>query len=144
MGKIRVLVADDHPLFREGLARILDRQGDFETIGEAGDGVEALLKARKLRPDLILMDVGMPICDGLEATRQIKRELPGVTIVMLTASEKSDTLSEAIRSGAQGCLLKSIRREELLTMLRGALQGEAAIMPALGEGVHAGGVDCIH
>lgn len=132
MSKFRVLVADDHPLFREGLARILDSQSDFETVGEATDGLEAQVKARELRPDLIIMDVSMPVCDGLEAARQIKRELPGVTIVMLTVSEEDEKLFEAIRSGAQGYLLKSIRREEMLSMLRGALQGEAAISPALG------------
>jgi len=132
MSKFRVLLADDHPLFREGLARILDSQADFETVGEAKDGLEAQVKARELRPDLIVMDVSMLVCDGLEATRQIKQELPGVTIVMLTVSEEDDKLFEAIRNGAQGYLLKSIRREEMLSMLRGALQGEAAITPALG------------
>lgn len=132
MGKIRVLLADDHPLFREGVAKILDSQPDFKAVGEARDGVEALIKARELKPDLILMDVAMPVCNGLEATQRIKKELPDVTIVMLTVSDQDDNLFEAIRSGAQGYLLKSIRREEMLALLRGAVQGEAAITPALG------------
>ena len=132
MNKIRVLIADDHHLFREGLSRILDSQADFVAVGEAADGVEALIKARELRPDLILMDVGMPVCNGLEATRQIKQELPDVTIVMLTVRDDDEKLFQAIRNGAQGYLLKSIRREQMLALLRGAVQGEAAITPALG------------
>ena len=132
MSKIRVLLADDHHLFREGLANILNGQPDFEAVGEAKDGLEALIKARELRPDLILMDVGMPVCDGLEATQRIKQELPEVTIVMLTVRDENEKLFEAIRNGAQGYLLKSIRRQEMLTLLRGAVRGEAAISPALG------------
>ena len=132
MSKIRVLLADDHHLFREGLANILNSQPDFETVGEAKDGLEALIKAQELKPDLILMDVGMLVCDGLEATQRIKQELPEVTIVMLTVRNENEKLFEAIRNGAQGYLLKSIRRQELLSLLRGAMQGEAAITPALG------------
>jgi two-component system nitrate/nitrite response regulator NarL len=89
MGKIRVLLADDHHLFREGLANILNTQPDFEVVGEAGDGLEALIKARQLGPDLILMDVTMPGCDGLEATQRIKQELGEVTIVMLTVRDEN-------------------------------------------------------
>ena len=132
MEKIRVLLADDHQLFREGLANILNSQVDFEAIGEAQDGLEALVKARELKPDLILMDVGMPVCDGLEATQRIKEELPDVTIVMLTVRDEDDKLFEAIRIGAQGYLLKSVRRQEMLDLLRGAVRGDAAITPALG------------
>ena len=132
MSKIRVLLADDHHLFREGLANIMNSQPDFEAIGEAKDGLEALIKARELKPDLILMDVGMPVCDGLEATQRIKQELPDVTIVMLTVRDEDEKLFEAIRNGAQGYLLKSIRRQEMLSLLRGAVRGEAAISPALG------------
>jgi DNA-binding NarL/FixJ family response regulator len=132
MGKTRVLLADDHSLLRDGLASILDSQPDFEVVGQARNGVEALIMARDLRPDLILMDVSMPVCDGLEATRQIKQDLPDVRIVMLSVSDDSEKLFEAIRSGAQGYMLKSIRREELLSLLRGAVRGEAVIPPALG------------
>ena len=132
MTVIRVLLADDHQLFREGLANILNAQPDFEVVGEAGDGLEVLVKARNLVPDLILMDVGMPGCDGVEATQQVKRELPDVVIVMLTVRDEDEKLFEAIKSGAQGYLLKTIRSRELLSMLRGAVRGEAAITPALG------------
>lgn len=132
MSKIRVLLADDHHLFREGLAKILDGESDFQVVGQAKDGLEASIKAKELKPDLILMDVGMPVCDGLEATQRIKQELPDVTIVMLTVRDDSEKLFEAIRNGAQGYLLKSIRCQSMLSLLRGAVQGEAAITPALG------------
>jgi DNA-binding NarL/FixJ family response regulator len=132
MSKIRVLLADDHELFREGLANILNAQPDFEVVGEASDGLEVLVKARKLTPDLILMDIGMPGCDGVEATQRVKDELPDIIIVMLTVRNEDEKLFEAIMSGAQGYLLKSIRSRELLSMLRGAVRGEAAITPALG------------
>lgn len=132
MSKIRVLLIDDHDLFREGLARILDSQIDFEVVGEGTNGLEAFREAEKLKPDLILMDANMPICDGLEATKRIKREYPETTIVMLTVSDEDEQLFEAIRNGAQGYLLKNIRRDEMLSLLRGAMRGEAAITPALG------------
>jgi len=131
MGRIRVFLADDHALFREGLASILAAAPDFEVVGEAGDGVEAVVKVGELMPDLVLMDIGMPGCDGLEATRQIKQGLPSVTIVILTVRSEDDKLFEAIKSGAQGYLLKSICARDLLDLLRGAVQGEAAISPAL-------------
>lgn len=132
MSKIRVLLADDHSLFREGLVNILNAQPDFEVVGEASDGLEVLVKARALEPDLILMDVGMPGCDGVEATQRIKKELPEVTIVMLTVRDENEKLFEAIKSGAQGYLLKSIRSRELVALLRGAVRGEAAITPSMG------------
>jgi DNA-binding NarL/FixJ family response regulator len=132
MSKVRVLLADDHHLFREGLASILNAQPDFEVVGEARDGLEAVVKARQLVPDLILMDVGMPGCDGLEATQRIRSELADVAIVMLTIRDENEKLFEAIRNGAQGYLLKSIRSVEMLNLLRGAVRGDAAITPALG------------
>lgn len=131
MSKIRVLLVDDHHLFRDGLARILNSQIDFEVVGEATNGLEAFAETQKLKPDLVLMDVTMPVCDGLEATQRIKREFPEVTIVMLTVSDENEKLFEAIRNGAQGYLLKSIRREEMLSLLQGAVRGEAAISPAM-------------
>jgi DNA-binding NarL/FixJ family response regulator len=131
MGQARVLLVDDHALFREGLGGILRGQPDLQVVGEANDGLEAVVKAREYKPDLILMDVQMPGMDGLEATRQIKQMLPDVTIVMLTIRDDDDKLFEALKCGAQGYLLKDIRSSEMLTMLRGALRGEAALSPAL-------------
>lgn len=132
MPKTRVLLADDHQLFRQGVATILSAQADFEVIGEAGDGLEVLVKARALRPDLILMDIGMPGCDGVEATTLIKQELPNVVIVMLTVRNEDEKLFDAIKGGAQGFLLKTIHADELVELLRGAVRGEAAITPTMG------------
>jgi len=131
MDTIRVLLADDHALFREGLASIIQAQPDMEIVGEANDGLEALVKAKELKPDLILMDITMPGCDGLEATRQIKQALPEVVIVVLTVHSDEEKLFEAIKEGAQGYLLKNIRSETMLQLIRGALRGEAAITPVL-------------
>ncbi len=132
MSPTRVFVVDDHHIFREGLSNILNTQPDFEVIGEAGDGLEAQVKARKLKPDLILMDVSMPGCDGLVATQRIKQEMPEVIVVMLTVRDEDEKLFQAIRNGAQGYLLKNISSKEMLMLLRGVVRGEAAITPALG------------
>lgn len=132
MQKVRVLLADDHSLFREGLTNILNAQADFEVIGEAGDGLEVIVKAQELTPDLILMDITMPGCDGLEATQKIKAVLPDVTIVMLTVRDENEKLYDAIKYGAQGYILKSVRSPQLVAMLRAAIRGEAAITPSLG------------
>jgi DNA-binding NarL/FixJ family response regulator len=118
MAKIRVLLADDHSLFRKGIAHILNTQPDFEVVGEAGDGLEVLSKALELLPDLILMDVNMPGCDGLEATQWIKQRLPDVIIVMLTVRDDDDKLFQAIRNGAQGYLSKDMRSWDLVNLLR--------------------------
>jgi DNA-binding NarL/FixJ family response regulator len=131
MTPTRVLLVDDHILFREGLSGIISSQPDMEVIGEADDGLEAIVKAQQLKPDLILMDIQMPDCDGLEATRVIKKELPETIIVVLTVRDDEDKLFEAIKYGAQGYLLKSISAREMLEMLRGALRGDAAISPHL-------------
>jgi DNA-binding NarL/FixJ family response regulator len=131
MAKTRVMLADDHALFREGLAGILSSQPDMEVVGEASDGLEAIVKALELQPDLILMDIQMPGCDGLEATLKIKEKLPETTIVVLTVKDDEEKLFEAIKNGAQGYLLKNSRSLEVLEMLRGALHGEAAISPIM-------------
>jgi len=131
MEKIRTLLADDHQLFRESVVDILESQPDFDVIGEASDGIEAVFKARGLKPDLILMDVNMPGCDGLEATKQIMTDLPQTRIVMLTNSDTDDQLFAALNSGAQGYLLKSTHRQVLLERLRGAWQGEMVFSPEI-------------
>ena len=128
---IRVLLADDHALFRKGIASILSAERGFEVVGEAGDGLEALERARELMPDVILMDIFMPGVNGLEATRRIKEALPYVKIVMLTVSEEDQNLFEAIKSGAQGYLLKKIEPQELFAMLKGVVQGDAPISRAM-------------
>lgn len=131
MERVRVLLADDHALFREGLAGIIASQPDMQVVGEANDGLEAFVKAQELKPDLILMDVQMPGMGGIEAVKQIKQDSPETIIVMLTVRSDDDMLFEAIKNGAQGYLLKDIQSKEMLAMLRGALRGEAAILPTL-------------
>ena len=124
MPSIRVLLADDHALFRRGVASLLAAESDFEVVGEAVDGQQALEMARELVPDVILMDVSMPVMDGLAATRRIKAEIPCVRIVILTASGGDRTLFEAVKSGAQGYLLKNLEPQELSGTLRRVVRGE--------------------
>jgi len=124
---VTVLLVDDHALFREGLASLLSYQPDFRVVGEAADGYEALERAREAMPDLVLMDIDMPRCDGLQATRLLKRELPYVRVLMLTVHDDDDKLFQSIQAGAQGYLLKNIRSAEMLEMLRGMARGEAPI-----------------
>jgi DNA-binding NarL/FixJ family response regulator len=131
MARIRVLLADDHSLFREGLAGILGAQPDMEVVGEASDGLEAVVMARQLKPDLVLMDIQMPGMDGLEATRQIARDLPEAAIVILTVRDDAEYLFEAVKNGARGYLLKNIRSKEMIAMLRGVAEGEAPLAPAM-------------
>lgn len=127
MESTRILLVDDHVLFRKGLANLLSSHEGLEVVGEANDGEEALEQARQLMPDLILMDIQMPVCDGLRATQLIKQEMPCVKIVMLTVSDDDQTLFEAIKMGAQGYLLKNLEPEDLFSMLTGVVKGEAAI-----------------
>ncbi len=129
--RLRVLVVDDSPLFRQGLASLLDSRRDMQVVGEAGDGFEALEKTRETVPDVVLMDIIMPDCDGLAATRMIKQEMPHVQIVMLTVSESEENLFEAIKLGARGYLLKDVGAEELLRVLRGLSRGETYVAPGI-------------
>jgi two-component system NarL family response regulator len=131
MVSIRVLLADDHVLMRHGLRLIIDSQEDMEVVGEASDGFEALELAEELRPDIILMDIAMPRCGGLEATRLIKSRLPKVKVIMLTVHEEAESFFEALQSGARGFLLKKARAEELIAALRGVLKGEAHLSPLM-------------
>ena len=124
---IRVLVVDDHTLFRKGIVSLLSSEDGFEVVGEAEDGFQALERAQALMPDLILMDLSMPRCDGLEATRRLKAAFPYLTIVILTALEDDQNLFEAVRCGAQGYLLKKIEPQALFANLRGVVRGEASI-----------------
>ena len=131
MSPIRVLLVDDHALFRKGVAELLSSEPEFELVGEAADGNQAVEMARELMPDVILMDISMPGIDGLEATRRIKAEMPYVRIVILTVSESDHTLFDAIKSGAQGYLLKNVEPQALLDTLVGVFRGEASISGAM-------------
>jgi len=127
---MRILLVDDHPLFLEGFQDLLATRG-IEVVGTASDGLEALDKARSLRPDVILMDIKMPRCNGTTATRLIKAELPDVKIVMLTVSDEDEDLFDAIKSGASGYLLKGLDVEEFFELLSGLAQGEAPLSRGL-------------
>ena len=131
MSRYRVLLVDDHALLREGLAGIISGQPDMEVAGQANDGLEAVVMAQELRPDLVLMDVQMPALDGIEATRQIREKLPETTIVMLTVRDDDEKLLAALKAGAQGYLLKDIHSRDMLALVRGALRGEAALSPRM-------------
>lgn len=123
----RILIVDDHELFREGVVKAINRQPDMEIIGQADDGLEALTKANELRPDLILMDINMPLSGGLEATALIHSMMPETLIVMLTAYEEEEKLFRALKAGAGGYILKSSSSAGLIRGIRGALGGEATV-----------------
>ncbi len=123
---MRILVADDHSLFRDGIISLLEAV-DFEVVGQVGDGQAAVEAARRLHPELVLMDINMPRMSGLEALRLIKEELPEIQVVMLTVSEEDVNLLEAIKFGARGYLLKDLNADKFFEMLAGLQRGQAAM-----------------
>ena len=127
---MKILIADDHALFRDSLRSLLEAHG-LEVVGEAKNGREACELARRLKPDVVLMDLSMPEVDGLEATRLISAELPAVKVVVLTASDDDAKLFEAIKSGAQGYLLKNLDSEDFFALLERTERGEPALTPAI-------------
>jgi len=127
---MKVLLVDDHALFRAGLASLLKAWG-LQVVGQADNGKEAIAKARELHPNLIFMDINMPAVDGLAATRAIKTEFPDMKVVMLTVSDDDNDLFEAIKSGAEGYLLKNLREEEFADLVKRIGHGEPAISPGL-------------
>lgn len=129
---MKILLVDDHTLFRESLQNLLTLHG-HQVVGTAGDGLEALEEARRLHPDLILMDIEMPGCDGLTATRLIKAEMPEIKIVMLTVAQQDEVLFESLKSGASGYLFKSSRASQLLSHLSQLTEGQAALSPGLAD-----------
>ena len=129
---MRILLVDDHALFCEALQNLLALHG-YEVVGTAGDGLEALEEARRLRPDLILMDIEMSGCDCLTATRLLHAEMPDTKIVMLTVAQQDEVLFESLKSGASGYLLKSLRANQLLMHLGQLTKGQAALLPGLAE-----------
>lgn len=129
--KTRILIIDDHNLFRSGLKFLLSQQPDFEVIGEAADGLEGVKLAQQLRPDVLLLDLDMPVMHGKEALPQLLDVLPNLTILMLTVSEDAADLTDCIRMGAKGYLLKNINTDFLLDSIRKAVDGDSVISPEM-------------
>jgi len=128
---INILIADDHPVVREGLIAMLGREVDFNVVGEAKDGVEAVNKAKELRPDVVLMDLRMPEMDGVEAIRQIRSVMPDIKFIILTTYSDDDYIFSGIEAGARAYLLKDAPREDLFKAIRSVSRGESLIQPVV-------------
>ncbi len=131
MNSIRILIADDHALFREGLGALFLSVPDTEVVGEAATGEEATTRAADLQPDVVLMDIQMPGINGIEATRTIVRESPHIGVLVVTMFEDDDSVFAAMRAGARGYLLKGADKEEMLLAIRAVSRGEAIFGPAI-------------
>ena len=129
--RIRVLLVDDHALFRSGIKSLLLRSGEFEIVGEAGDGLEGAKRAKQLRPDVVLLDLHMPGVSGRDALQLIREDAPGTQVLMLTVSEDAEDLLHTLRGGAAGYLLKNIAAESLIDAVRMASRGDAVVSPAM-------------
>ncbi|GGX88174.1 MULTISPECIES: response regulator [Vogesella] len=128
---IRILLVDDHTLFRSGLKALLQRQPDFEVIGEAADGLEGVKLAEQLKPDVVLLDLDMPVMHGRDALSQILVTQPQLAVLMLTVSEDGEDLAECMKSGARGYLLKNINADFLLSSIRRAVDGDSVLSPEM-------------
>lgn len=128
---VRLLLADDHPIVREGLAAVLETQPDFAVVGQAGDGAQAVAMARELHPDLVLLDLAMPQMDGAEALAAMRRDRPDLRALVFTAFDTDDRIIGAVQAGAQGYLLKGAPREELFRAIRVVAAGGSLLQPAV-------------
>jgi DNA-binding NarL/FixJ family response regulator len=132
---IRILIADDHPVVREGLITMIKRESDFKVIAEATNGVEAVKKAKELKPDVVLMDLRMPELDGVEAIRQISSAEPDIKFIILTTYSDDDYIFRGIEVGARAYLLKDAPREDLFKAIRAVYRGESLIQPVIASKV---------
>ena len=130
-GKIKILLVDDHTLFRSGLKALLQRQADFVVVGETDNGLDGVKLAEQLTPDVVLLDLDMPVMNGREALAQIMESQPGMVVIMLTVSEDGDDLVECMRLGARGYLLKKINTDFLLSGIRHAVEGDSVLSPEM-------------
>ncbi len=128
---IKVLVVDDHPVFRHGLISVLEKLPDFQVVGQASNGAEAVVRAKEYQPDVVTMDIRMPGGNGVESTAAIRQTLPRARVLILTVSEKDDDLFAAIKAGAKGYLLKSAELDELVDAIRLLAGNEAIVSPAM-------------
>ncbi len=133
MAKIRVLVVDDHALLRDGIRALLEVHDDIEVVGEATDGREAISLARQLSPDVVLMDIAMPLMDGLEATRRIQKENPQVKVLILTQHDNREYIISSIKVGAAGCIPKRAVASELISAIRVVYQGDSFLYPSVAK-----------
>jgi len=131
MKNIRVLIADDHPIVRDGLRTLIETEPGIDLVGEAQNGIEAIVKARELLPDVILMDLVMPIKDGIQAINEIKATHPQISILVLTSFSEEDKVFPAIRAGASGYLLKDTLPSQLLQAIQDVHRGEASLHPSI-------------
>ena len=131
MRKVRILIADDHTLFREGLRQLLEMEGDMEVVGEACDGIEAVSKARDLLPDVVLMDINMPVVGGVTALGQILEERPDIGVVVLTMHRQDQYVFDAMRAGARGYLLKDAKPSDLVFAIRMVARGASLVDPRM-------------
>lgn len=129
--KIRVLIADDHTILREGIRSLLEREPDIEVVGEAADGAEAVAKVDQLRPDAVLLDVGMPNMNGIEATRRIKAKHPDICVLILSMHDDEEYVRPLMQSGASGYVLKRSATTDLVVALRAAVRGHTVLAPEL-------------
>jgi two-component system response regulator NreC len=131
MNKTRIVLADDHAILREGIRALLEDQHDMAVVGEAADGRKAVELAREQSPDIVVMDIGMPLLNGLEATRQIKRECPQVSVLVLTMHDNEEYVSQILAAGASGYVLKRAASSELVTAIRAVAAGQSYLSPAV-------------
>ena len=135
MGKIKVLIADDHTILRQGIKALLDNQAEIEVIGEAKDGREALTLIERLLPDVVLMDIAMPGLNGLEATRRIKKKFPGIKVLVLTMYTNEEYVFQILNAGANGYLVKETAFQDLISAIKAVYRDEAFMSPSISKKV---------
>jgi NarL family two-component system response regulator LiaR len=131
MGKIRIIIADDHIIVREGTCELLEQEEDMEVIAQAGDGEEAVRLVAELKPDIAILDIAMPVMDGIDATRRIRSDNPDTRVLILSAYDDDQFIVRLIEAGAAGYLLKNIHRRELISTIRAIFEGESVLHPSI-------------